>query len=95
MSKIYVCMGKDCRKRRLPRSVLQSLQGIGPVKNVGCQKICAPCVIGIDHGDGPRWFKRLKKPKSFDALVAYASGRPAEKPLLKRESAKRAGKLRR
>ncbi len=95
MAKIYVCMGKDCRKRALSRDTLDALRNTASVKIVGCQKVCKAPVVGVDRGEGPRWFKRVDTEKSQRGIVDYAVGAKLPKALSKRESSKRAGKLER
>lgn len=88
-------MGKDCRKKPVDRKTVEALKAMATVKIVGCQKICKPAVVGIDEGDGPRWFKRVNKAKAQNALLKCAAGGPVGNALRKRECPKRAGKLRR
>lgn len=95
MEAVYLCRGKDCRKRG---SALQSLvevleeRGIER-KYVRCQKICSGPVLGVVVEGELQWFEKLRGKEARRALKRYLkSGRRG--PLWKHRVKKRAGKLR-
>lgn len=92
--KLYVCVGSHCRKKRLAPETLSALRDYGSLKLVRCQKICSAPVVGVDHGDGPRWFKRMRSEKLAKALLKFVSTERLKKRLRAQEHKGRAGRLR-
>ena len=91
---MYLCRGSDCRKDKLRHSVLEAYVGKLPIVRVPCQKICKAPIVGVDLGDGPRWFMKMNSSKALSALKAFIASGVLESSLKKRESRKRKGHLR-
>lgn len=95
MALIYVCEGSDCRKNRLSKQDLVALGGsASEIKWVGCQKVCKGPVVGTDRCGELTWFARMDSAKALEAFGDMMREGHMRKPLEKRRSAKREGKLR-
>lgn len=92
-ARVYVCRGSDCKKRPFDEKCLRALGRTAEVHVVGCQKVCKAPVVGVDDGRGARWFERADGKKTKAALARWAETGVVKKTLEKRESRKRAGKL--
>ena len=92
--KVYICVGKDCRKSD---SSLHKLLGDLPVcrvEEVRCQKICKGPVIGAQVGGTLHWFKKLRGHVVRSALREALTSKRIPKVLRAHHIKKRAGKLR-
>lgn len=90
-----MCGGSDCRSHvDAHRALRATLDEVGCVRVVRCQKICVGPVAGVEVEGRLQWFKRLRGPKSRRALVRLAAGGPLPGRLRKRRVGKRAGRLR-
>ena len=94
MRVVYLCRGSDCKEDKLARKVVETYAGSLPVVTVRCQKVCKAPVVGVDLGDGPRWFRRMHSSKALAALKDYIGSGKAPAALKEREAKKRAGRLR-
>jgi len=91
---VYVCAGKDCRKRkRARRDLLEALEGHASVREVRCQKVCDGPVCGVAVGGALEWFGSVDDEKTRSALLELIDGR-LQRPLEKRRVKKRRNKLR-
>jgi len=73
----------------------RSVAGLGvDIERVGCQKVCRGPVVGVAIDGRWQWFERMDSPKALRALEQLVDDDTLGKPLRKRRSKKRAGKLR-
>ena len=93
----YLCTSKDCRKAKCHAELANALRAAGRVEDVGCQDICKGPVAGVEVGGRIEWFKRVRKHRHQDALVAVAADGSTEVPLVLRDRwvPKRGGKVKR
>lgn len=89
-----MCRGKSCRKCTKDRDAALERAAPSEVREVGCQKICKGPVFGLEVEGVLEWFERVDSEKSRIALRLALDTGELTKPLAKRRSAKRRGKLR-
>ena len=94
-TKVYICRGKDCRRRgafleQLRRSLPDDLE----LNNVRCQKICKGAVVGVNLGKRLIWFKRLKSKKDLRRIRVFIEEGKLPKGLKKKLSKKQTDRLR-
>jgi hypothetical protein len=94
--KLLVCGGSHCRKMRARDDRFDRWISRLSVESeaVGCQKVCRGPVVGIDLDGRLEWFERMDSPKALRALEQLIVDDTLGKPLRKRRSRKRAGRLR-
>ena len=85
---VLLCRGKDCRKqKKATRLLLESIDGAYPIREVRCQDICSPVVVGFVHADTLVWAKKIKSTKDANAIFIFTllgSGRPVAFQFLKK-----------
>ena len=92
---IYVCRGKDCRKKKKAFSALtEKLSDHGEVIEVRCQKICKGPVAGLELDGQLEWFAKLNDEGSQSALVRLLEAGELKKRLKALAVKKRRAKLR-
>ena len=92
---VYVCRGKDCRKKAKKLSCLESaIAEHGEVIPVACQKICKGPVAGLEVDGRIEWFSKLGKKSTQRGLVQLLSEGKLKGKLKDRISKKRRGKFR-
>ena len=94
MNAVYVCYGKDCRKRRKDLSELRAVLEGFDVRPVRCQDICKGPVVGVERDGDLRWFKRIRGPKALTALVRWIAAGRRKPRLWKLHVKKRRGRKR-
>ena len=94
--KLLLCGGKHCRKIRARSDRFNRAIELLPVEveRVGCQKICSGPVVGIAIDGDWQWFERMDSPKALSALEQLIEDDTLGKPLRRRRSRKREGRLR-
>ena len=92
---VYVCRGKDCRKKSKQLNCLESsIAEHGQVIPVACQKICKGPVASLEIDGQIEWFSKLNKKQSREGLVALLSEGKLKDKLKDRIAKKRRGKFR-
>ena len=94
MTRLYLCKGSDCLKKKRDTKQLVQLMTDVEVVPVRCQKICAGPVVGLELDGTLVWFKKVRKKKDAEALVKALSGAPLTKRLTGRLVRKRTGRMR-
>jgi len=94
-TKVYVCAGKDCRKRKVDRKKLRSaVAEVATEVRVGCQKVCKGPVVGVEVNGSVEWFAKVRGKKARRALVEFVDSGVLPRELKSRRDKKRSGKLR-
>ncbi len=92
---VFVCRGSHCREApkrdRLDRLLASLPVSVRPVR---CQKVCKGPVVGLRVDGELLWFREVASEKSRQALSRLVLDGTLAKPLRKRRSARRSGKLR-
>ena len=93
---LYLCTGKDCRRRTKSFGALRELAQELPVEivEVRCQKVCKGPVAGWIFGGGIEWFGRVKGKKVRKSLAKLVEKKKLDARLEKRRATERSGKLR-
>jgi hypothetical protein len=88
---VYVC--KKCKRSECLRDFFDSA-GV-KVKAVGCQKLCAGPVVGVEVAGRMEWFEKVDRAKPMVAIVRIARGkakRSLPKALAKRREPRWSGR---
>ena len=94
VTSVYVCEGKDCRKRWQKEKLSKVLDDLGvDSKSVKCQKICKGPVVGFKLKNQVEWFSKLRGKEGCKALRQALKENQPKKIWTHREK-KRSGKLR-
>jgi hypothetical protein len=91
---VEVAVCRKCKHHACLMTFLEEVAGL-PVTRVGCQKICAGGVAGLDVNGRMEWFERVDRAKPMVALARLAQHGGVgkiSKPLAKRRVAKRSGR---
>lgn len=92
---VYVCTGKDCRKKMKKLRCLEStIEAHGDVLHVGCQKICKGPVVGLELDGRIEWFGKLGEKSAQQHLVLLLTEGKLVGKLKARIAKKRRGKFR-
>ena len=93
---LFICDGSRCRKARHKDDRLTHLAQKLPLETLktGCQKICKGPVVGLRRNGTLEWFERMNTRKALGALEKLVKSDVLRKPLKKRRSKSRTGKLR-
>jgi hypothetical protein len=87
-----LCGGEDCRERAGAWRKLR--EALGEAELVGCQKICAGPVCGLEIDGTVEWFSKVRGRELREAVVAAARGDAVEPALWGRRVKKRRGRIR-
>ena len=85
-----VCPWKPKKKKAL----IESVQDVASIEEVGCQDICRGPVVGVTVKGRLEWFRRLDTKNSRKALAKLATRGKLSQPLKKRRVKKLTGRLR-
>ena len=92
---VYVCRGKDCRKKAKKLACLEStISEYGEVIPVACQKICKGPVAGLEVDGQLEWFSKLGKESAQENFAHLLSEGQLKEKLKDRIAKKRRGKFR-
>jgi hypothetical protein len=93
--KVLVCGGRHCSKEGKARQALiEVLQPVADIEEVGCQKICQGPVAGLEVGGQLEWYCELDRGKRRRRLVELVETGEVPKKLLRRWVEKRSGQKR-
>ena len=92
---IYLCQGRDCRKKKKPgRALRELLNQYGEVQEVNCQKICHGPVMGIEFNGRLEWFGRLASKKARKNTEKLLVEGAISRVMMQRRAGKRSGRFR-
>ena len=92
---VYVCRGKDCRKKSKKLACLEStISEHGEVIPVACQKICKGPVAGLELNGRLEWFSKLDEKSARKGFAHLLSEGQLKEKLKDRIAKKRRGKFR-
>ena len=93
-STLLICKGKDCRKQKKALRLLEdTVDGKHPIREVRCQDICSPMVVGFVHCDKLVWAKKVKSTKDTAAILKAMQSSKMPKRIKSKLVKKRAGRL--
>ena len=91
---LLLCKGKDCRKQKQSmRRLKDELDGKFAIREVPCQDICSPLVVGFLHCEKLVWAKKVKSRKDTAAIIKAMQGTKIPKRIKAKLVKKRAGRL--
>jgi len=93
--KVLVCAGRHCDKeRKARRALVQALEPLAEVEEVGCQKICAGPVVGLEVAGRLEWYCKIDRDKRRRRIVELLETEQVPKKLVRRWIPKRSGQRR-
>ena len=93
--KVFVCGGRHCGKERKARAaLLEALQPVADVQEVGCQKICAGPVVGLEVAGRLEWYCEIDRGKRRRRVLELIQSGEVPKKLVRRWVEKRSGQQR-
>lgn len=93
--RVFICGGSACSKKpKKKKALIESIQDVVSIEQVGCQEICRGPVAGVTVKGRLEWFRRLDTKNSRKALAKLAARGKLSQPLKKRRVKKLAGRLR-
>jgi hypothetical protein len=93
--KVFVCGGHHCGEEHKARHALvEALQPLADVEEVGCQKICAGPVVGLEVAGRIEWYCEIDRDKRRRRLLELVQTGEAPKKLVRRWVEKRSGQKR-
>jgi hypothetical protein len=94
-TKVYVCAGDDCRKRKSDRKKLRgAVAEVATVVPVRCQKVCKGPVVGLEVDGTMQWFGKVRGKAARNALAVLVQTGDIPPELRPHRTKKRRGKLR-
>jgi hypothetical protein len=95
LPKVLVCRAKHCTERAAAgAALLRQLDGVARVQPVRCQKICKGPVVGVCLDGRWEWFRRIRGPKSRQALLKLVTDSQLGQRLERRRARGHSGKRR-